>query len=747
VTKKQHRHKTINNFKAPGMAPILFALAGLFFLSNVLHAARIIGTVQDQKKNRLPAVEVIVKETGASTLTNEDGKFFVIVPDHLKNAVLIFKRKGYHPRENRVQVDEKPKLFKLFFIPGKQLLQEVTVTATNIEKKEIAVPMAESSVTDLEIQEKMPINIIDTLSDTPGVHYIGSGGFSITPTVRGLARRRVLVLVDGARVTSDRRAGTSASFVPPEMAQKIEVVRSSSSVLYGSDAIGGVVNIFTRPNTSGFNRIDDEKNALNLNLNSAGKRSNAGINLTKKIGNWQFNSGFQYTNSENYSAPGQEIYHSGFSYYSGLLDISFKNKNRAFYLGYIGGIGKDIGKPNRDNNPNKYTVVPEETDHFIRLGLSEKSLLKNATLDFSLFFNPTTYHLEKIDNAKQSLQKSDTEAQNFGFKSTLKKSPGKTLSYQAGFEWFTRQNVKMDNLLQSPDQLDFSTPLDNGTRNDLGFFLTFDYSGLNALKMNINGGIRYTHFSIKAEADNTHVEKSTGAPSFFLGITKKLNRSISLFATIGRAYRFPSLGESFYTGLTGRKYVIGNPNLKAESSFNFDTGLKMVAGKVSMGIYLFSYNINHMIERYKNDEGIYTYDNIDRGKIKGGEIELQFSPITHMNLYGHFFYYHGRSTTTDDPLNDIPAPRLMLGSKYFLNRLWIEINYLHSFKKTDPGPAEDNNNAYNVLNLKSGVYLSSSFYIYLKLSNILNEKYYPNPDPDIPYAHRFNASAGLHFYF
>jgi outer membrane receptor protein involved in Fe transport len=725
-------------------AKIFFIFTGLILLCEILPAARVSGTVKDLDKNNLPGVVVIVKETGAATMTGPEGKFAIRAPDHLKNVVLVFKRSGFHPKETRVPVDGQPRDFELLFIPQEYLLQKVTVTAMNRETESIDVPMAESSFSQLEIQEKIPENIIDTLADTPGVHFIGSGGFSVTPTIRGLARRRVLILVDGMRVTSDRRAGTSVTFVPPELAGRIEVVRSSSSVLYGSDAVGGVVNILSRSASDPHN-TGARGNSFNLNLNSVNKRINTGVALHQDLGRWRIYSGFQFTRAGDYSSPGGKILSSGYTYYSGLLDLAFKNEKREFFLGYIGGVGKDIGKPDRENNPGSYTVVPSESEHFFRLGLNEKRWVENGSVNFSLFLNPSAYHLEKIDISGETFQHSNTEALNLGMKATLKKSPGGAFSYQLGVEWFSRQNVRMKNIQELGDGIMENEPLTDGVRDDYGVFLTFDYAGIRGL--NINGGLRYTFFSVEADVEGTHMEKDTGSTSFFLGVTKKFGSSLSAFCTIGRAFRFPSLSESFYTGLTGRKFVIGNPHLEPESSFNIDTGVKLASGRLAMGVYLFAYTIDHMIERYKNQEGIYTHDNILRGRIMGGELEVQYSPFTDIDFYGHYFYFHGRSDENDEALNDVPAPRLRLGARVFKHRLWMEVNYIHSFAKTDPGPAEIDNSAYNLLDVKGGFYFSANFHVYLKLANILNERYYPNPDPDIPYAQGFSLSAGVHFDF
>jgi outer membrane receptor protein involved in Fe transport len=228
-----------------------------------------------------------------------------------------------------------------------------------------------------------------------------------------------------------------------------------------------------------------------------------------------------------------------------------------------------------------------------------------------------------------------------------------------------------------------------------------------------------------------------------------LSKNLSIFINAGRAFRFPSLGESFYTGLSGRKYVVGNPGLLPEKSLNADIGLKWAANDFFLGVYFFTYQINDMIERYKNEEQIYTYDNVTRGNLVGGEIEARFKPSVNTDLFGHFFYYSGKTGGDGEriPINDVPAPRLVLGGKFHIDQLWMEVNLLHSLKKSEPGPAEVVNDAYTLLDFKGGYYFSSTFYFYLKLANLLNAEYYANPDPDIPLAKGFNLSAGLHFYF
>lgn len=704
----------------------------------------------DTEKKVIAGVTVSLKTLGFEAVTDSTGRFTLDIPDpgDKKTVVLEFERKGYYSLKKRIKVEEQEYTFRLLFIPRDRQLHEISVTAMNREEKILDVPMAEHRVSSLDIQEKITENVMDTLADTPGVHFIGSGGYSVTPTIRGLARRRVLILVDGARVTSDRRAGTSAGFIQPEISNRIEVVRSPSSVLYGSDAIGGVINILTRPSKNDPWDVSN-KNRLNLNYNSVNERFNTGIGLQQQWNRWQVYTGFQYSHAGDYQSPGEKILHSGYTYYSGIADVSYRDKDREFFLGYVGGLGIDVGKPERSNNPGISTNVPNENEQYFRLGYSEKKWIPHARLDFSLYINPSSYDLENADRSKNSWERSETQVTNLGVKAILEKEWSASFKYQVGVEWFSRQNLRIVNITRSLDQpvseAESTLPLDNGVRNDYSMFLALQYSGISHWDM--HGGVRYTFFSMAADTTDGHLEKEANSCSLFVGTTYKITNNLSLFFNVARAYRMPSLSESFYTGITGRKFVIGNPLLEPESSWNFDLGLKYAGKKVGIGFYLFTNRVDQMIERYRDENKIYTYDNIYRGNIYGGEIELEYHPLDKLEFFGHYFYYHGRSSPDDQNLNDVTAPRLLVGGKYMMGKTWLEAEYTVSFKKSDPGPSELANDAYHLLDIKGGVYLSADIFIYLKLSNLLDEEYYANADPDIPLSKGFGLSSGLHFYF
>ncbi len=736
------------------------------FLVMLLHvnlaAEQLTGVVKDHRGKPLAAVEVVLKNTGDSTHTDAEGKFILPIPPQLKapSVVLIFKRSGYHPLEKRTSVQKGIKIFRLRFLSEAFMRDKISITVSAPSNAQLTgtATIASNRICETEIREKMAESISETIADTPGVHFIGKGGYAVTPSIRGLARRRVLVLVDGARITSDRRVGASPSFISPAVARDIEVVRSGASVFYGSDAIGGVINILTR------SPFDDETpssgtdtpsnpstpppNTLNLTVNSANKRIDTGFNYGFNSRKFFVLTGFQYNHAGNYKSPGETIHYSQYTNFSGLLDILYKGENREFYLGYLGGFGSDTGKPERENRLDKYSLVPSESNQFFRFGYREKELLKNTRFHFSLFLNPTAYTLDKVDETTAKLERSETEALNLGLKSYLETSWGKSLRSRAGIEWYSRKNLEITNRETVGNETTVSLPLGKGKRDDYSLFLTLNYS-LNPT-LDFSGGIRFTYFDMAAQTDETQGEplsKDKGALSCFAGVTQKIGSHVSLFCNIGRAFRFPSLSESFYTGITGRKYVVGNPSLKPESSFNVDTGLKVATRKYFLGMYFFTYRVNNMIERYRNPQNIYTYDNLYRGRLYGGEMEVRYFPVPKLELFGHYFYYKGESRTDGMPLNDVPAPRLFLGGKIVMDRVRVSLDYLHSFKKEDPGPAETENDAYDLLNIKGGWYASGSLFFYFKVSNVFNSRYYANPDPDIPLSKGLDVSGGVQVYF
>ena len=712
------------------------ALAGL--AASPLHCLEVRGKVMDIYNQPLARIHVLIDDGARSTETDVNGEFNFTADESGTNLKLRFESPQYHQETKTLALKDATVTLKIYLIPIRLLKEEITVTALNEAEKAIAVPFAQNIVPAITIKENQPETIVQTVQNSPGVHFIGKGGVSVTPSIRGLARRRILLLVGGARITSDRSAGASAQFFPPEFAQQIEIVRSAASVIYGSDAIGGIVQVIPRDAQnpeSGFA-------ALNLSGSSANQRANGGLSLSHQFGKLSVLASAQSSRAGDYDSAEGRVLNSGYRYFTGSVTASYEAGERGFSISFLKSAGRDIGKPERANDPAVSSFYPRENTNLLNISFHEDGLVTNGSLNFSFFMNANDYDLNKVKQASRQVDISKNKALDFGMRATLKKQLSRRLELQAGADYYGRSNVDMENETWKKGSLAESTfPVENGRRSDLGAYATLNYSG--PADFDLVGGARLGAFSRSAVSNGIPLEKSSVAPAFFIGITRRIKDSLTIFFNAATAYRLPSLSEAFYTGVTGRSSIVGNPGLKPEKSLNLDAGLKIHRKNFFLGAYLFQYAIRDMIEKFPLSDTSYTYDNIERGRIRGAELEFQFHPLQQLEIFGNAFYYQGISTASAANLNDIPSAKLFLGAKLWMGRLWGEADWLASAASRHPGPAEIAVPAYHVLDLKAGYYFSNRLFLFAKIANLLDRAYYANADPDIPLAKGFDLSIGM----
>jgi outer membrane receptor protein involved in Fe transport len=698
--------------------------------TSLMWALEIKGRISSPEGKPIEKAVVLHRSSGAKTLTDESGAFLLILPDAERINLEII-HSDYMDQVITIAGRNLGKNAVITLIPLVRQKEEIVVTALRYPESSGSIPVAETVLSKERIDEKMPSTIAQGLLELPGIANLGAGGFSLVPSIRGLARRRVLVMIDNARVTSDRRTGPSASFIAPQDIEKIEVLRSPSSVFYGSDAIGGVVRIFTRKAdqrkrfqgkiSGGYSTVNLEK-SMGISFQGSGKHTG-------------FFLSFNGSDADNYSSPSGSVPQSYFTQASLFAKISHITPKRDIEVSFLGARGRDIGKANRDSLA-KPTWYPRENQNFLQIHWREKTFSK-GDLTFQLFVNPHYMETKKeeIRDHKEEESFSRTQSLDYGLRLAYVRT-AKKVRLSTGVDFYGRSGAHARNESQYFDPQGNinkeikEIPYEKGRRTDLGFFLSADYLGIPS--MDLVGGIRWDIIHVRAvPGGSADFQKSRYyACTGFLGASLKLDGGIVLFSSISRAYRAPSLSELFYTGITGRGFIIAQPDLDPEMSLNFDAGIKIYQKRLFAGCYLFSYRIDDLIERYVSQGDIHTYGNIDRGHISGVELEAEYFPLSGWKIFGNVFVFKGRSTETGDPLNDVPSPRLFLGTKLWLKRLSFELNTTLQSKKNDPGPAEIAIPGYGTMNLEASYSFSASLRFFLLLSNLFNRAYLARSDPD-----------------
>lgn len=193
-----------------------------------------------------PAVDARVLLLGlpGAARTGPDGRFSWVPEPRPPFQVLVVLQGDVYTAPlvvEKVPADGAPLVLTVL------LAARETVTVEAGASPHTEAPPANATTTLLreDVAQRRPPNLTDTLSSVPGAGRVGEG-LAAAPSLRGLARGRTLVLIDGGRVTSERRAGPSATFLDPATLEAVEIVRGPGSVAWGSDAFGGVIHARTR---------------------------------------------------------------------------------------------------------------------------------------------------------------------------------------------------------------------------------------------------------------------------------------------------------------------------------------------------------------------------------------------------------------------------------------------------------------------------------------------------------------------
>jgi len=696
------------------------------------------GRVSDKEGRPLANVEVSVMNSTLSTQTGADGTFVLeeLIQEKLS---LIFSHPDYISQSVEVSVGKSS---------GQMI--EVVLTAKNpillIIKEEISVTAEADSIIDVNLPSHRTIlpnsvliemgtaNIAESVDKVPGVAAVGKGGYSMVPAIRGLAEHRILLLVDGVRITSERRIGASASFVNLGDIDRIEINRGPYSVFHGSGAVGGIINIITKspPPYSPF------KGNFHLSYNTVRNERAGSAVFSGSLGKWGMMLGASGKKADDYSAPSGSIEWSRYSDYNLMFKLNRQSERSQFYATMFHYEGTDIGKPSPTAHlkPRWY---PDESNTLFNIGYKLQNFWLLDNLNASVYVLHSVLEAQKDNLREETLtvkkrNLARIQAANFGFKVRGGKALGRRHNLNFGFDYFGQGDVNDQNMEWSYDEDGLvtgqteETSLQDARSSNFGFYIDDKIQVSDSLTFNVGGRFDIVRTS-NLDLDGSRLSQSDEFFSVYLGSIFQVTPYLSLLANVGRSFRFPAISELFYTGLTGRGTVFGNPDLTPERSLNFDIGLRYLHEKFFASIYGFRNTIEEMIQKYAGtgDEE-YFYRNLTRGRIQGVEGEFYISLMKDVELFINFHHMKGKGKNTDTALNYIPPTRLTFWGKYSPGNFWVEPRVTLSSAKEDPGPLEIAVDGHVLFDTIFGFEVSRNLTLLAIAQNILDQTYRASAD-------------------
>lgn len=546
----------------------------------------------------------------------------------------------------------------------------MVVTATRGEESISEALAAVSVITSEDIKRSIAEDLTDLLRLEAGIDIVRSGGAGAQTSLfmRGTNSNHTLVLVDGVRVSSANSGAALWEHLPLNQIERIEIVRGPRAGIYGSDAIGGVIQIFTS---------DHPVSSIRITAGSFGSTEITG-NFGIDRENGFINLGIGERSSDGQSAQNP----NGFSYHPD--DDGYKNSN----LLLSGGI------TTRDGSWS-FGLLSIDAETEFDQGVSEADQ-KIASIAYARTGDSGWQQQFQLGYASDELASDfgffrtgfESERLHTSWQNQLKTNQGSSLFFGADYY---REDGKNDSAYAA-------------SRNNAGV-----YVGFRTLQRNqdFEASLRYD--------DNSEFgAKFTGQ----LAWGTRLSDSLRLFASYGTAFRAPNLNEQFSPGFGG--LFAGNPELWPESSASAELGLRWQPQSAhSAGINLYLTDIDDLIVFTGQD---FQAININKADISGVELSYQWRSVA-WKLAGNITLQDTEDRATGSSLLRRPDRKFSLRlDRVFLNDAWLGAEFFYSGDQADFAANLD---AYHLLNLRAGMPLTGQWKIEARFDNVFDQEYQP----------------------
>ncbi|HTE28061.1 TonB-dependent receptor plug domain-containing protein [Flavitalea sp.] len=625
-----------------------------------------------------------------------------------------------------------------------KLLDEVTVTATRKAQRDLLVPYSTESVSKAYLQNYQSRSTPEALIGTTGVFVQKTNHGGGSPFIRGLTGNQTLILIDGIRLNNSTfRYGPNQylNTIDPFTINQIEVAKGTGSVQYGSDAMGGVIQVFTAdPKFSTGKPVWSGK--------AVGKFMTGGMEKTGRGEASYSAGGAAATIGATYKNFGDLIGGdtTGKQSPSGYEEYSFDVKTR-FVLRPNIGLTLAHQFLQQQQVPVYHKVQLEnfavnEFDPqrrmltYAKLSIEGKQPSLNR-IDMTASWQQHMEGRNSRKNGTDILRMEKDKVNTIGFTTDINSEFSKSWSANSGIELY------YDKVNSGTEDLNIQTGASAKKRrlypdgSEYGNYSIYSLHHVDLNKWLIEAGVRYNFFQINI--NDTTLGNVKISPSSFVynaSLLYKITISQSVYASFNTGYRAPNVDDMGTLGIVDFRYEVPAYDLEPERSRTIELGYKLEAGKWAASLSGYYMHLNNLITRVKSDTEVingypvYKKENVEEAYIEGLEAELAYELMTGWNISGNISLTKGQSLTRSEPLRRIPPVNGRLLSTYQYKKWFGSAEFLIAAEQTRlaQGDKEDNRiprggtPGWNVFNLYGG-YQFGALKLNLAFLNILNQDY------------------------
>ncbi|WP_432714455.1 TonB-dependent receptor [Pedobacter sp.] len=730
------------------MKKIHFTIAVLLLLFAVHSYAAVLiqfkGKVIDATtQEALPGAVITIADLRVSAVTDANGEFVLKnVPENGSFLVQI-RYVGYETSSQLVNFKElHTTVFALkpSVIEGREVV--ITGIANSSDSRRNSTSIASLSRADLLAHPST--NLMDAISRVPGVSQITTGNAISKPVIRGLSANRVLTLNNGVKQQGQQWGEEHGIEIDQYSAARVEILRGPASLLYGSDALGGVINILDAlPAPVGTLEGEFLTNyATNSGL------SGSSLMFQGNENGFIYRARGSYKNAHSFQTPVGYVPNSGFNETSfngqiGLnkswgyahLDFSSFRNNIGFYEPDLNDAGEFVDEDGQTFTKEQYKSrdlsFPQQDVRHQKIAFNSNLLLSNGSLKTILGYQRNQRReLEEADVAPELFL--DMHTYSYDFKYSLANSNGWSPVFGLSGEFIHANNTKGEEAL-IPDF-------------DSQAYGAFAYLKKTWNKNTFNAGIRYDYRQLKgkqylAEEEVVFNDFSNDFSNISggIGYTHEFNEQLSLKANAGSAFRAPNIAELSSNGVHegAFRYEIGNVDLKPEQSFQFDAAVDYQTSTVSASLSGFMNIIHDYIFYEQSNETIDDYPVFrsvqNNAFLRGLEASLTLHPIELVHFENSFSYTWATNRATKQPLPFIPAAILRNEVRFEpelggTKKSYLSLGLDNYFSQNRVSDFETSTKGYTLFSASIGTTINLSkkqeLSLYVSGKNLLNKKYY-----------------------
>ena len=685
------------------------------------------GTVTGAQNQPIIGVSIYAPELHKGTSTDENGNYSL---SNLPNGKikLTFAYIGFATQNKIINLQNKENTLDIILDETEFLMDEVIVsTAFNKIQSQNVMKVEHSTIK--EMQQKGTATLIEGLETIPGVSQISTGTSIGKPVIRGLSGNRVLVYSQGVRIENQQFGDEHGLGLNDAGVESVEVIKGPASLLYGSDALGGVLYF----NPEKFADTNTFKGDFSQRLFSNTLGSNTSLGLKTSGKNWKFLARGTYNTHSDYAiAGGDRVTNTRYNETDFKTGIGYSNSKISSVFRY--NYNKlDLGIPENgvaEQTTSKKTVFPSQAINNNLLSWNTVFFFKNTKLDVDLGY---------IDNDRSELEDGNIAVLEMKLR---------TFNFDAKFHLPKLAQIETIIGIQGMNQTNTNSGeeflIPNAKTNDFGFFGTGNYEW----KSNVlQAGLRFDTRKIVtvaqgipgSEGSFKALDKSFNSFNASLGYKTNLDKDLTFRLNIASGFRAPNLAELTSNGVHEgtNRYEVGSSNLKTEQNVQTDLNLEYKSEHVEFFANVFYNHINNYIYTSPtgeviNDNAVFDYIQND-AKLFGGEIGLHFHPhpLDWLHYETSFENVTGKKQDGDF-LPFIPANNWNNTIRTdFKVQKWLENGFatLHvstTFNQENVSGFETKSNGYTLVNLGFGGKIKwgkTAFDVNLNANNLLDKEY------------------------